>query len=87
MIHYIKILESFATAVNNGDKTFEVRQNDRGYQKGDIVKFTVLNDSDKLKSLTHPLNDKEFEITYVLSGWGIQDGYCVFGIRELKPKT
>ena len=46
MTHSIKIRESFANAVNTGEKTFEVRKNDRGYQKGDTVKFTVLYDSD-----------------------------------------
>ena len=36
MVHNIKIRESFAEAVMRGDKTFEVRKNDRGYQKGDL---------------------------------------------------
>ena len=35
MEHYIKIRQSFADAVYSGEKTFEVRKNDRGYQKGD----------------------------------------------------
>ena len=83
MIHTIKIRESFANAVNCGDKTFEVRKNDRGYQKGDTVRFIVLYDSDGCEMLNHPLMKKEYEITYVLSGYGIENGYCVFGI---KPK-
>ena len=83
MVHAIKIRESFADAVNRGDKTFEVRKNDRGYQKGDTVRFIVLYDSDGCKMVSHPLMKKEYEITYVLNGWGIEDGYCVFGI---KPK-
>ena len=37
MEHQIKILESFADAVYSGEKNFEVRKNDRGYQKGDVV--------------------------------------------------
>lgn len=82
MVHAIKILESFADAVNRGDKTFEVRENDRGYQKGDTVRFIVLYDYG-CEMISHPLMKKEYEITYVLSGWGIKNGYCVFGI---KPK-
>ena len=81
-LHRIKILESFANAVYSGDKTFEVRKNDRGYQKGDYVDFIVLYDSDKCEYIDHPLSKKRYEITYVLSGWGIEDGYCVFGIRQ-----
>ena len=82
MLHKIKIRESFADAVYQGDKTFEVRKNDRGYQKGDFVQFTVLYDSDGLEMISHPLMGKTYEITYVLSGWGIEDGYCVFGIKS-----
>ena len=81
MLHKIKIRESFANAVNNGDKTFEVRKNDRGYQKGDTIQFVVLYDSDGCEMISHPLMEKTFEITYVLSGWGIEEGYCVFGIK------
>lgn len=80
MIHRIKLLETFADAVLDGRKNFEVRENDRGYQRGDLVEFLVIN---KLGNrVNHPLNSKLFEITYVLSGWGIKDGYVVFGISR-----
>jgi len=82
MTHNIKIRESFAKAVYLGIKTFEVRKNDRGYQKGDTVKFTVLYDSDGCEMIDHPLSKIEYKITYVLSGWGIEDGYVVFGIKR-----
>ena len=80
MIHRIRLLETFADAVLDGRKNFEVRENDRGYQRGDLVEFLVVN---KLGNrVNHPLNSKLFEITYVLSGWGIKDGYVVFGISR-----
>lgn len=80
-LHRIKLYEEFADAVLSGDKCFEVRENDRGYQKGDLVQFRVVQ-SDGLYNNTHELNDVQFEITYVLNGWGIQHGYVVFGIRR-----
>jgi len=83
MTHQIKIRESFAEAVLQGIKTFEVRKNDRGYQKGDLVCFKVLYDSDGLEMIDHPLSKLCYEITYVLNGWGIEDGYVVFGIKRL----
>lgn len=83
MVHNIKIRESFANAVLRGDKTFEVRKNDRGYQKGDAINFTVLYDSDGCEMIDHPLSKKVYEITYVLNGWGIEDGYVVFGIKPV----
>ena len=78
MIHDLKILEEFANAVYSGDKNFEIRWNDRGFQKGDKVRFKVINDSGT--SIKHDLEQETFVITYVLSAWGIKNGYVVFGI-------
>lgn len=78
--HMLKLSKEFANSVLNGDKCFEVRKNDRGFQKGDNVIFQVV-DSYEL-GVYHKLNDKVFEITYVLGGWGIENGYVVFGIKE-----
>lgn len=80
MIHQLKIQEAFAEAILRGEKTFEVRVNDRGFQKGDHVIFNVIDQAGN--SVEHPLIGKEYKITYVLSGWGIQNGYVVFGIQE-----
>ena len=81
--HTIKILEDFTDAVLSGDKTFEILENDRGYQKGDCVRFVVVDKSGvKVK---HPLSGNNFayEITYVINGWGLKEGYVVFGIRRM----
>ena len=83
-IHVLKIREEFAEAVNHGDKTFEIRENDRGFQKGDIVKFLPV---DKLGIRVHSYEDfeaKSYRITYVLNGWGLKDGYVAFGIEEVE---
>lgn len=84
MIHEIKLLETFADAVLDGRKNFEVRENDRGYQRGDIVRFTVVDKAGK--RVEHPLETEQFVITYVLSGWGIRDGFVVFGISKISDK-
>ena len=34
----------------------------------------------------HKVEEREYEITYVLSGWGIKEDYVVFGIKEIKQK-
>ena len=78
--HHIKIQKEFADAVISGEKTFEIRMNDRGYQKGDLIRFQVVDGY--ISSTFHPLNEKVFEITYVLSGWGLSEGYVVFSIKE-----
>lgn len=83
MLHQLKIGEDFAEAVLSGEKTFEVRENDRGFQKGDIITFEVIERGGcHMPLYGHPLNDKSYEITYVLSGWGLKEGFVVLGIRE-----
>lgn len=82
MIHRIKLREEFADAVYNGEKSFEVvRNNDRCYQKGDTVIFTVIDDLGLVID-RHPLNGVEYEITYVLSGWGLSDNIVAFAIKR-----
>lgn len=77
--HNIKIREEFADSVLSGDKPFELRYNDRGYQKGDHILFNVV---DKFGlSVNHKLNVKIYEITYVLNGFGLSDGYVALGIK------
>ena len=80
MTHTIKIREQFADAIVSGNKTFEVRENDRGYQTGDYVRFLPLNNIGNITN--HEIGEKLYRITYVLSGWGIEKGYVVFGIKE-----
>lgn len=79
--HEIKLQKEFADAVLNGDKCFEIRYNDRGYQKGDKVQFIVMDGSIRMY---HELDKKTYEITYVINGWGLENGYVVFGIREVE---
>ena len=83
MMHNLKIREAYADAVADGRKNFEVRLNDRGYQAGDYVRFNVI-DFIGAWVLSHPLEEKTFEITYVHSGLGIEEDYVVFGIKEIK---
>ena len=87
-VHVIKIQEDFADAVLSGEKTFEVRENDRGYQKGDIVQFKVVERGGlTLEKYGHKLTGKRYRITYVLNGWGIKDGYVAFSIKPEEEVT
>lgn len=79
--HRIKLMYGFADDILTGRKTFEVRKNDRGYQTGDHVIFKVITKGGEACK-EHPLNSREYEITYVIDSWGIKIGYVVFGIKE-----
>lgn len=81
-LHKIKLREEFCNPVLNGEKTFEIRFNDRGYQKGDHIRFTSV-DGEGIHFF-HGIEDKEYEITYVLGGWGLQENYVALAIKEVK---
>ena len=80
VVHNLKILDDFADAVYMKDKTFGIRENDRGFQKGDYIRFQAIG-KDGLP-IKHGINDKEYRITYVLSGWGLKNGYVALGLEE-----
>ena len=74
--HKLKLLPVFCDAVFSREKTFEIRENDRGYQKGDRIVF-VPHDGSK-----HTIEGCKYIITYVLSGWGLKNGYVALGLEE-----
>ncbi len=85
-IHELKLLDNFCDDVLNGRKNFEVRENDRGFQTGDHVKFKRV-DRDRIERPGHEIEKKEYVITYILSGWGIKENTVVFGIKPLEEMT
>lgn len=82
-IHQLKILDCFADEIISGNKMFELRINDRDYQKGDYIVFTVLSEESG-KEVEHAINTRLYEITCVIGGWGLMDGYVALGIREVQ---
>lgn len=85
--HILKIWPEFYDLLNV--KHFEVRKNDRHFQKGDTVTLREWNRTGQhfvsLSDHTFPTLWKErtFQITYVLSDFeGIVPGYCILGLEE-----
>jgi ParB family chromosome partitioning protein len=83
MTHKIKLSKYYADAVLSGQKNFEIRYNDRGYQRGDKVQFTVM---DGMFHEFHPLENETYLITYLVHGYGLEKDWCVFGIKPLKDR-
>lgn len=73
--HLLKIKDTFMAAIFSGDKTFEVRFNDRDFQKGDHIQF--LDEAGNRQIIEY------YEITYIHSGLGMLENYVVLGIRKL----
>lgn len=85
MIHTIKLRAEFCDAVLYGDKCFEIRYNDRDYKVGDIIHFKPVNADGT--EYYHRITNRVYKITYVIGGWGLKDGFVVFGIKEIGSDT
>lgn len=82
--HELKILPQYFQRVWDGTKTFELRKDDRDYQRGDIL---VLREWDGEKYTGSALCVK---VTYILQDaekYGLQDGYVIMGIRRIESNT
>jgi hypothetical protein len=88
MTHELKIEKQWADAKLSGEKPFEVRINDRGFQKGDTVHYRVV-DPKTHEAVEHNLSSCDFLITYVKEGaeHGLQPGYCVFADQPVPRKS
>ncbi len=83
--HVVKLNLEYCDAVESGDKNFEIRFNDRAYQKGDYIEFRAMeNVNGEYVACYHPVSDKIFIITYVLPYYGLKEGYVALGIKEVK---
>lgn len=85
MTHTIKLREDYIQPVLSGEKNFEVRENNRGYQKGDFIKFQAVSREGCLY-VDMELEKRIYEITYVHSGLGLKENYVVFGIKEVEDE-
>lgn len=77
--HDLKILTEFFDDVSLGNKTFEIRKNDRDFKKGDVLMLHEYNP--KTGRYTGSRCDKY--VRYIMHGgkFGIEDGYCIMGIE------
>lgn len=85
--HELKLANQYWHAIESGQKTAEVRFNDRDFQKGDTIHFVAqeeLIEGSCPKMIVSPF-DWAFEITHVLHAPEyLQEGYCVLSIKPLR---
>lgn len=77
MVHELKTLPAFFDAVTRGDKTFEVRKDDRGFAAGDVLWLREWNPDSQRHGAGYVRR-----VTYVLKGgqFGIDKDWCVLGL-------
>jgi len=91
--HKLKCWPVYFDAVARGEKTFEGRRDDRGFQEGDhVVLMRTYGGGEPwivepapVGSGREAMHELHFEIGHVLHGgqFGIQDGWCVFSLLPL----
>ncbi|MCB1429596.1 MAG: DUF3850 domain-containing protein [Nitratireductor sp.] len=96
--HILKVKHEYMDALKSGEKPFEVRRDDRGFQKGDelvlcrygtdwLHQSGFMNDRGDVVS-SYPdikgVDSIKRTITYVLTGgqFGIEPGFVVLGLTE-----
>ena len=78
-VHHIKLGASFFGEVERGEKTFELRKNDRDYKKGDILEMMEFKDGKNTGRMVRVL------VTYILTEFaGLEEGYCIMATRLVK---
>jgi len=79
-IHELKTCKKFFDEVANGNKTFEIRYNDRDYQIGDKLVLRAVTDDDA-RAYIDGVSPIHAKITYVVKDWGLEKGYVVLALK------
>ena len=80
IVHQMKTWVPYFESVVSGAKPFDVRRDDRGFQRGDYVRLVEV--SQPRDGMLPTGREAQYEITYVLTGgqFGIEPGYVVLGL-------
>ena len=74
MLHTLKIEDVHYDNIISGANEFEVRYNDRDYQKGDTIKFTLVSGVFE--------RDGVWKIKHIHSGYGMASNFVILGIER-----
>lgn len=77
--HLLKIEDCYYESIMTGEKTFEIRYNDRDYQKGDFIKFREVINSFERKGI--------WMITHVHSGLGMESCFVALAIKQVNGEV
>lgn len=80
MTHALKCWPEYFKALDNGEKTFEIRKDDRPFEVGDKIMLQEYN------TATEKYTGEEltFSISYIMRDkpkFGLKIGYCILGLK------
>lgn len=86
--HQLKTWPAFYQAIIDGTKTFEVREDDRGYAVGDTLELCEWEPSNALTG-SYTGREAHCLVTYILPGgrWGIAPNTVVMGFKLIEQRT
>lgn len=75
--HELKTTQPYFEEVFKGNKRFELRKNDRGFNIGDTMILREWNEENK----KYTGRKIRLEIRYILEDYpGLEKGYCILGV-------
>lgn len=78
--HVLKCWPQHFAAIVFDQKTFEVRYNDRGYERGDILILREYNNDTK----EYTRRQTRVEVTNVFNEFGLQPGWVIMSFKKCK---
>jgi len=80
--HELKTINPFFESLWIREKTFELRKNDRDFQKGDILRLKEYYP----ETNTYGRREVKAKIGYILDGgqYGLEEGYCILSLKKVE---
>lgn len=81
-LHELKTLSVYFSPIWEGEKTFEVRRDDRGFQKGDKLWLREFIPNARTPREQYTGRNCHVEVLWILTGgqMGIESGYVVMAV-------
>lgn len=86
--HELKVAPPYIHAISSGEKKFEVRRDDRGFQRGHVLWLREYDDKGT-SSRRYTGNSEYVQVDWILTGgqFGIEPGYVVMSISVIDEDT
>lgn len=85
--HYLKTNAEYFDAVKSGEKTFELRINDRNFQIGDLLILMRTDPGACAQKYDDIIPGERLlkTISYIFDGgkFGLEKGYCILGLKPV----
>lgn len=79
--HSLKTWPEYFNEIISGDKTFELRKNDRGFDEGDILKLCEYS-----PATGYTGRECVKKVSYLMLGgaFGLDSGYCIMSLKPVE---